>query len=87
MRSDHGLEQDLRAETLKWLERAEELFPSVSGDEPFLENISAYIHDSRHFLEQGDLIRAFEAVVWAWAWMEIGLEKAILHGRDEDCRG
>ena len=68
------LADDLRSETMKWLERAEGLFAKLSGEESFLENISAYITDSKYFLEKGDLIRAFEAVIWAWAWMEIGLE-------------
>lgn len=69
-----NLETDLREETLKWLGKAEDLFSEISGDERFMENISAYISDSRYFLEKGDLIRAFEAVIWAWAWMEIGIE-------------
>lgn len=73
-----NLAEDLRAETLKWLTRAEELFRKLTGEEQFLENISAYLSDSRHFLDKGDLIRAFEAVVWAWAWMEIGLERGML---------
>jgi len=72
------LAEDLRAETLKWLDRAEDLFCRLAGDERFLENISAYLSDSRHFLDKEDLIRAFEAVVWAWAWMEIGLEMGLL---------
>jgi hypothetical protein len=74
MNPESDLEGDLRAETLKWQKRAEDLFSRVSGDEHFLENIQAYLKDSNYFLEKGDLIRAFEAVVWAWAWMEIGLE-------------
>ncbi len=73
-----NLEIDLRAETLKWLERAEILFLEVSGNEQFIDNISAYISDSKYFLENGDLIRAFEAVIWAWAWMEIGIEIGVL---------
>ncbi len=82
MSPERSLEEDLRAEILKWLERAEDLFARISGDKRFMENISAYICDSRYFLETGDLIRAFEAVVWAWAWMEIGLERALLHQKD-----
>ena len=73
-----SLEESLEAETRKWLVKAEDLFAAVSGEEHFLENISAYIRDSHYFLEKGDLIRAFEAVIWAWAWMEIGLERKIL---------
>lgn len=75
------LAEDLKTETLKWLTRAEELFCKLTGEEQFLENVSAYISDSRHFLDNGDLIRAFEAVVWAWAWMEIGLERGMLRNR------
>jgi uncharacterized protein len=81
-RCDEGkLEDDLRAETMKWQKKAQDLFDKVSGDEHFLENISAYIRDCQYFLEKGDLIRAFEAVIWSWAWMEIGLEKGLLQQR------
>jgi hypothetical protein len=77
MRND--VEADLRDETLKWLERAERLFARISPiNDRFADNISAYISDSHHFLNCGDLIRAFEAVIWAWAWMEIGLEMGLL---------
>lgn len=76
------LEEDLRAETVKWQKKAQDLYEKVSGDEPFLENVSAYIRDCQYFLEKGDLIRAFEAVIWAWAWMEIGLQKGLLQQRE-----
>ena len=73
-----SLEENLRNETAKWQGRAEALFSQLSGDERFLENISAYLSDSHYFMEQKDLIRAFEAVIWAWAWMEIGLDTGVL---------
>jgi hypothetical protein len=44
----------------------------------FLKNINAYIKDCKYFLGRGDLIRAFEAVIWAWAWLEIGKELKVL---------
>ena len=73
------LETDLGSETLKWLGKAEHLFGRISPkDNRFAENIAAYISDSRHFLDNGDLIRAFEAVIWAWAWIEIGKEIGLL---------
>lgn len=72
------LETDLRAETEKWQKKAQELYARISGEDEFLQNISAYIKDCQYFLEKKDLIRAFEAIIWAWAWMEIGLEKGIL---------
>jgi len=77
------LEADLREETRKWLLKAEDLLCKVSGDELFLENVSAYIHDSHYFMEKGDLIRAFESVIWAWAWMEIGLNMKLLEMADD----
>ncbi|MDD1749139.1 MAG: DUF357 domain-containing protein [Methanothrix sp.] len=76
------LEEDLRAETVKWQKKAQDLYVKVSGDGEFLENVSAYIRDCQYFLEKGDLIRAFEAVIWAWAWMEIGLQKGLLQQRE-----
>ena len=72
------LEADLLSETVKWQGKAQLLYENISGDEEFLENISAYIRDCQYFLEKDDLIRAFEAIIWAWAWMEIGLQKGIL---------
>jgi hypothetical protein len=73
------LEADLKSETLKWLVKADHLFGRTSPkDNRFAKNIAAYLSDSRHFLNNGDLIRAFEAVIWAWAWMEIGLEMGLL---------
>jgi hypothetical protein len=73
------VEADLKNETLKWLVKAEYLYSEISPkDNRFAENIAAYISDSRHFLNNGDLIRAFEAVIWAWAWMEIGQEIGLL---------
>lgn len=57
---------------MKWLKRIKER--NFEGDKRFVENIKAYIADSEYFLMKGDLIRAFECLIWAWAWLEIGLE-------------
>ncbi len=67
-----SVEEELRSETLKWLERIKSR--NFDGDRRFVENIRAYISDSEYFLAIGDLVRAFECVVWAWAWLEIGIE-------------
>ena len=72
------VEADLLSETVKWQGKAQDLYENISGEEEFMENISAYIQDCQYFLDRGDLIRAFEAIIWAWAWMEIGLQKEIL---------
>jgi hypothetical protein len=34
-------------------------------------------------MDKGDLIRAFESVIWAWAWMEIGLNMKLLEMADD----
>ncbi|MFQ6051320.1 MAG: DUF357 domain-containing protein [Candidatus Hydrothermarchaeota archaeon] len=76
------LEEELRYEIDKWLNKAESLIPRIrpleSKGKDFLTNINAYIKDSRYFLEKKDLIRSFEAIIWAWAWCEIGKEIGIL---------
>ena len=67
---------------MKWLDRIKGRVGKVKANgkkgEEFLRNIHAYISDSEYFLKKGDLVRAFECVVWAWAWLEIGLDIGIL---------
>ena len=36
-----------------------------------LTNMKAYISDSEHFLKNGNEIKSFEAIIWAWAILEI----------------
>ncbi|HDD46281.1 MAG TPA: DUF357 domain-containing protein [Candidatus Aenigmarchaeota archaeon] len=75
------MESELREETEKWLERIKKAFSSVKAsnrNERYIENVKAYIADSEYFLGKGDLIRAFEAVIWAWAWLEIGKEIGVV---------
>ena len=36
-----------------------------------LTNMKAYVSDSKHFLKNGIEIKSFEAIVWAWAILEI----------------
>ncbi|MBI4182103.1 MAG: DUF357 domain-containing protein [Candidatus Aenigmarchaeota archaeon] len=68
-----AVEDALRAETEKWLTRLEALPLGKHPDrrvEEQLVNVRAYLADSRHFLRQGDLVRAFEAVIYAWGIFE-----------------
>ena len=67
--------EKLREETLKMLEKIEPLIDSIEvnkdkGEEMF-SNMKAYIADSKHFLKEGNLIKAFEAAVWSWSILEI----------------
>jgi len=76
------LENDLRSETEKWLKKIKAERKKIRLKDKtkanFLTNIDAYISDSEHFLKKQDLIRSFEAVIWAWAWLEIGTQMKIL---------
>ncbi len=62
-------------EVEKWLDKVEPLVEQIQitdeKGEEMMENMKAYISDSKHFLGEGDLVRAFEAIVWAWAILEI----------------
>lgn len=72
--------EELKKETEKWLSKIEKLnfvAKNEKGKE-YKTNIEAYIKDSKHFIEQGDLVRAFEAVIWAWAFLEISEELKFL---------
>ncbi|HIP57688.1 MAG TPA: DUF357 domain-containing protein [Archaeoglobus profundus] len=79
------IEKELKNETIKWLSRIREKIKNVEAvnekGEEFLRNINAYISDTEYFLNKNDLIRAFECIVWAWAWLEIGLNIGILKQR------
>jgi hypothetical protein len=73
-----NIETKLEKETLKWLERIEKEMPKIKIKrtlskekiDSVLENVNAYISDCKHFLEKGDIINAFEAVVYAWGILE-----------------
>jgi hypothetical protein len=76
------IENDLRKETQKWLKKIiaerKKIKLLDKSKENMLKNIDAYISDSKHFLEKGKLILAFEAVIWSWAILEILEELKII---------
>jgi hypothetical protein len=79
---DHAdLEPRLKVEVEKWLLKIREERKTTTlldqGRKIMLANMDAYIKDSEYFLKKGDLIRAFEAVIWAWSILEIGRELKI----------
>jgi len=67
-------QEALLKETRKWLEKLEQkrLEPKNNSKElqEQLTNIRAYISDCKHFLDKGDPVRAFEAVIYAWGIAE-----------------
>ena len=74
--------EQLQSETKKWLAKIKAERPNVQlvgkSKADFLQNIDAYVADAEHFMAKKDFVRAFEAVVWAWSWLEIGERIGIL---------
>lgn len=76
---EKDIEIRLKAEIEKWTKKIEEELRNFSKEnkKEILKNIKAYIEDSKYFYNKGDLVRAFEAIIWAWALFEINF------GREE----
>ena len=66
----------LLKETQKMLEKLEAEMRHISYDsgnkdlKNEIENIRAYMSDCTHFMEKNDLVKAFEAIVFAWGIYE-----------------
>ncbi len=77
-----SVDGQLESETSKWTEKCKIAVSEVNSvgkkGEEFLVNIKAYISDTQHFIDEGDMVRAFEAIIWAWAWLEIGTDIGVL---------
>lgn len=69
------MEEDLREEIREMTEKIELLVDKIEIEDGrgvgMLTNMKAYISDSKHFLSANNLIKSFEAIVWAWAILEI----------------
>ncbi|NPA38617.1 MAG: DUF357 domain-containing protein [Candidatus Nanohaloarchaeota archaeon] len=83
-RKSKSLYEALRKETKKWLLKIKPLkFEALTKEgEEMVKNIKAYEKDTEYFLKEGKLIEAFEAVVWAWAWLEIGERYGFIKRRE-----
>ena len=79
---DKIIENVLKEETDKWLERLQDKVKNIklldNRGQWALENLKAYIEDCRHFSEKGDLVRAFEAVVYAYGIYETALHSKLM---------
>jgi hypothetical protein len=84
---ENPTEKRLREETQKWKTKIEEeakfAKPVNQRGQEFLDVVRSYSEDSRYFTGKGDLVRAFEAIVWAWAFYEIGKKIGILEDKPE----
>ena len=63
-------QENLKEETEKWLEKLNKELEGLDRDVDQMENVLAYRDDTRHFLEEEDFIRAWEAVIYAWGILE-----------------
>jgi len=54
--------------------------------EDFLEMIDAYISDARHFADGGDILRAIEAVSYAYGWIDAGVRIGLFDVGGDDVR-
>ncbi|KXA99985.1 hypothetical protein AKJ47_00135 [candidate division MSBL1 archaeon SCGC-AAA261G05] len=70
------LSDELQQEIERWTRKLDEKLPRlVARNGPgkeILENARAYRGDSQHFLQDDDLIKSFESLIWAWALIETG---------------
>ncbi|MBU2496503.1 MAG: DUF357 domain-containing protein [Nanoarchaeota archaeon] len=67
-------ERELKNETSKWLSKIEKEMSKIketTQNKEYIINIKAYISDCKHFTQKGKHILAFEAIIWAWAWLQI----------------
>lgn len=71
-----------REDVLRWLVKLEPLAEMAEPNDPnaaaILENAKAYVKDARHWLEQENLVLAFECMVHAWAIIETARELGAL---------
>ena len=67
-----------REDVLKWLVKLEPLAEMAEPADPkaaaVIDNARAYVKDARHWLEQDNLVLAFECMVHSWAILETARE-------------
>lgn len=69
--------EEIREMTEKIGSLIENIEVSDEKGQEMLTNMKAYIADSKHFLKAGNEVKSFEAIVWAWAILEICEELGI----------
>lgn len=63
-------QEKLKQETEKWLTKLESRIEDRDSNVEQMENVEAYRSDTHHFLNEGDFIRAWESVIYAWGILE-----------------
>jgi hypothetical protein len=79
--------EDMRALAEKEVKRMEGVLSGLKVvDNRALELynlVLSYTKDARHFFEKGDYVRAFEAAVISWAWVDAGLHLSAFSVADD----
>jgi hypothetical protein len=52
--------------------------------EIMLKMADDYASDARHFMDNGDYVRAFGAINYAHAWIDVGVKLQLLDGHGDD---
>jgi len=65
------MREEIKEMTVKIEPLIEKIVVKDDRGQEMITNMKAYISDSKHFLENGNLVKSFEAIVWAWAILEI----------------
>ncbi len=72
------LETKLIKEIKKWTAKLDDALSTAGArseaGKKMISNIKAYREDFEHFLKQGNLIKSFECLIWAWTLLETGKE-------------
>lgn len=65
-----------REEIEKWIKKLEAKLQNTklrdSKNQAFLDNIHAYVNDSKYWIEKGDYVKAWEVISFAWGLFEAG---------------
>ena len=78
------MDDDLKERTEKEIDMMEKVFRSLSVKDgenklssEFFDMSSNYFNDSKFFVQKKDYLRAFEAVVISWAYIDAGIKAGL----------
>ena len=71
----------MREETIKMIEKIEPLIDKIEVNdkkgEEMMENMKAYVSDSKHFLKNKNYLKSFEAIVFAYGILETCIDLGV----------
>ncbi len=74
--------------TTKAFEKATPITKKDSEDDKKLQSMlrmaKDYLNDSKYFLKNGDLLRAYGAINYSHAWIDAGVRIGLLDGHGDD---